>query len=57
MTTKDIKSPEDLKIYIDGIIHDFELGLTHREDTIDLIEDLILKIGKASKEGKKLFEM
>ena len=57
MKTKNINSPNDLLTYIEGIINDFESGITDKDKTIDLIGDLIIKIGKASKKNKKLNEI
>ena len=57
MKTQDIKSPQDLTDYIEGIFNDFESGLSSKQESSKLVVDLILKCAKAEKEGKRITEI
>lgn len=54
MDLKDINNVTDLENYIEGILNDFESGISDKEKTSSLIAELIIHIQKAVKEGKLL---
>lgn len=54
MKLKNIKTVKDLENYIEGILNDFEAGVSDKEETSSLIADLIIHVQKAVKEEKSL---
>ena len=56
MKLKDINTVIDLDNYIEGILNDFEGGISDKEETNSLIADLIIYTNKLALKGKVLIE-
>ena len=54
MKLKDIQTVNDLENYIEGMLNDFEAKVSDKEETKELIADLIIHIQKHSKNRKLL---
>ncbi|MCE7997055.1 MAG: hypothetical protein HEP71_34165 [Roseivirga sp.] len=51
MKTKDIRNADELRQYIEGVVNDFELGVSNNEETCALIADLVNKACLSIKHG------
>lgn len=49
MKLEDIRTADDIEIYIEGCLNDFELGFISKIKTIDLIGELVVHIYKLAK--------
>ena len=44
MKASEVKSPQALLIFIEGILNDFETGVSSKEETMNNILDIIIQI-------------
>jgi len=39
---EDLQTIDDLELYVEGIINDFEFGITSKDETLKLIAELLI---------------
>ena len=57
MKLKDISTVKDLENYIEGILNDFESGISDKEEASSLIADLIINVENVIEKGVLLREI